>query len=143
MVMKFVSTKFSLEQFNDKFKKGFIMSQFSNINNSDDFLEKVKKAYESNKIEINGNSYGFNKVNFKTATKFASFAEKLDGVAWIGSDEFHEIIKPILLANITYKDMKLEKHVSLIDSDNFMRDSLFLFSIAIVVFAYPLLCGSK
>lgn len=113
------------------------------MNDSQELLKSAKKVYEERIICVNGREYGLNKMNFKFVTKMAAFAEKMEGLSCFGSDQFHDAIKPILLDHITFKTMLISKQESLIDSDEFIKDSLKLLSTAIVAFSYPLLAGGS
>lgn len=106
-----------------------------------EFIASAKESYDSKKVDLHERTYTFEDANFKDATKLASFAEKMQGMAWVGSDEFHDDILPILCRHIRYEGMLLSKHDGILSTKDFMKDSLKLFTVAVFVLCYPLLSG--
>lgn len=115
-------------------------------NIQEELLELVQEAAKTNKVEINGREYTIDKANFRDCTKLAAFIPRFsdgDGMEWLGSDEFHDVIKPIVMRLVRYKSMLLNKHAGLEENPEFIADSLRLFIVAISTLSLPLVRGAE
>jgi len=114
--------------------------------NAKEKTNPVKRCYEDGSAEINGRSYKFCKVNHKKRLKIFGYASKIrenlenKDLSFLGSDE-QLGIEELMFKNMTYNDsmlFKIDNHF-----EKYGEDYIPLFTMALSVFSYPFMKGSR
>ena len=118
----------------------------NNATQEDNKVDPVKRCYEDESAEINGRSYKFCKVNHKKRLKIFGYASRISkllkegNLSFLGSDE-QLAIEELMFSNMTYNDSRLagiDNHF-----DKYGEDYIPLFTMALSVFSYPFMKGSR